>query len=73
MLYLASQTFDLCFPAFSKPDFCYEKLMICASQVQVLFLLTVYSFSIFGYKECDQSDFSIGHFVMSMHKVASCG
>ena len=38
--------------------------------MQVLFLLTVYSFSIFGYKECNQSDFSIGHLVMSVHKVA---
>ena len=34
--------------------------------------LTVYSFSIFGYKERYQSDFSIGHLVMSVCKVASC-
>ena len=42
------------------------------SQLQVLFLLTVYSFSIFGYKECNQSDFSIDYLVMSMGKPVSC-
>ena len=38
----------------------------------MLFLLTVCSFSIFGYKECNQFDFSIDHLVMSMCKVISC-
>ena len=41
------------------------------SQLQVLFMLTVYSFSIFGYKECNQSDSSIDHLVMPMFKVIS--
>ena len=36
------------------------------SQLLVLFLLTVYSFSIFGCKEYNQSDFSVDHLVMSM-------
>ena len=42
------------------------------SQVQVLFSLTVYSFSIFGTKEYHQSDFNIDHLVMSMCIVVSC-
>ena len=42
------------------------------SQLQVLFVLTVYSFSIFGYKECNQSDSGIDHLLMSMFKVISC-
>ena len=42
------------------------------SQLQVLFLLTIYSFSIFGYKECSWSDFSIDYLVMSMGKPVSC-
>ena len=42
------------------------------SQLQVLFMLTVYSFSIFGYKECNQSDSSIDHLVMPIFKVISC-
>ena len=37
----------------------------------VLFLLTVYSFPIFGYKEYNQSEFGIGHWVMSRCKVGS--
>ena len=37
-----------------------------------LALLTVYSFSIFSYKECDQFDFGIDHLVMSMCKFISC-
>ena len=37
-----------------------------------LVLLAVYSFSIFGYKECNQFDFDIDHLVMSMCKVISC-
>ena len=36
------------------------------------FLLTVYSFCIYNYKECNQSDFDIDHLVMSMCKVISC-
>ena len=35
------------------------------SQLLVLFLLTVQSFSLFGCKEYNQSDFGIGHLVMS--------
>ena len=30
----------------------------------------VHSFSIFGHKECNQSDFSIDHLVLSMCKVS---
>jgi len=30
------------------------------------------SFSIFGYKEYNQSDFGVGHLVMSMCRVFSC-
>ena len=41
-------------------------------QLQVLFLLTIYSFSIFGHKECSQFDFDTDHPVMSMCKVISC-
>ena len=36
------------------------------------FLVTDFSFSIFGYKECNQSEFGIDHLVMSMCKVVSC-
>ena len=43
------------------------------SQLPVLFLLTVWSFSIFGGKIYNQSDFSIDHLVMSMCRVISCG
>ena len=39
------------------------------SQLPVLFLLTVGSFSVFGCKEDNQSDFSIDHLVMSMCRV----
>ena len=42
------------------------------SQLPVLCLLTVYSFSIFGYKEYNQSDFGIDHLVTAMGKVISC-
>ena len=37
-----------------------------------LLLLAVYSFSIFGYKECNQYDFGIDHLLMSLCKVISC-
>ena len=36
-----------------------------------MFLLTVYSFSIFGCKEYNQSDFGVDHLVMSMCRVFS--
>ena len=36
------------------------------SQLLVLFLLTVESFSVFGCKEYNQSDVSVDHLVMSM-------
>ena len=39
------------------------------SQLLVLFLLTVWSFSIVGYKEYNQSDFGVDHLVMSMCRV----
>ena len=39
------------------------------SQLLVLSFLTVYSFSIFGCKEYNQSDFSVDHLVMSMYRV----
>ena len=42
------------------------------SQLPVLFLLTVQSFSIFGCKEYNQSDFGVDHLVMSMCRVFSC-
>ena len=42
------------------------------SQLPVLFLLTVQSFSIFGYKEYNQSDFGADHLEMSMCRVFSC-
>ena len=42
------------------------------SQVPILFLLTVENFSIFGYKEYNQSDFGIDHLVMSMYRVIIC-
>ena len=40
-------------------------------QLLVLFLLTVWSFSIFTCKEYNQSYFSIDHLVMSMYRVIS--
>jgi len=42
------------------------------SQLQVLFLLIVESFSIFISNEYKQSDFGIDHLVMSMCRVISC-
>ena len=42
------------------------------SQLQVLFLLTVESFSIFSCKEYNQSYFNIDHLVMSVCRVISC-
>ena len=41
-------------------------------QPLVLFLLTIYSVSIFGCKEYNQSDFGIDHLVMSTCRVVSC-
>ena len=62
------------FPAFFSLNwmFLWEADDLSHSQLQVLFLLTVYIFFIFGYKECNQFDFGIGHLVMSMCKVISC-
>ena len=42
------------------------------SQLLVLFLLTVQSFSIFGCKKYNQCDFGIDQLVMSMYRVFSC-
>ena len=42
------------------------------SQLPVLFLLTLQSFSIFDCKEHNQSDFDIDHLLMSMYSVISC-
>ena len=42
------------------------------SQLLVLVLLTIYSFSIFGCKEYNQSDFGVVHLVMSTCRVVSC-
>ena len=39
--------------------------MIWASQLPVLFLQTLWSFSNFGCKECNQSDFSVDHLMIS--------
>ena len=41
------------------------------SQLQVLLLLTVYSFSIFGYKECNQFDFGITEYVQIIQNLRS--
>ena len=41
-------------------------------QLLVLFLLTIYSISIFGCKKYNQSDFSIDHLVMSKCRVFPC-
>ena len=46
--------------------------MIWASQLPVLFLQTLWSFSNFGCKECNQSDFSVDHLMMSTCRVFSC-
>ena len=46
--------------------------MIVASQLQVLFLQIVYSFSIFGCKEYNQSNFCIDYLMISMCRVISC-
>ena len=42
------------------------------SLLLILFLLTVWSFSIFGCKEYNQSDFSVDHLVMSMCLLLCC-
>ena len=46
--------------------------MIWASQLPVLFSHTVWSFSTFGCKEYNQSDFSVDRLMMSMCRVFSC-
>ena len=45
---------------------------LCHSQLPVLFMLTVWKFSIFDCKEYNQSDFGIDHLVTSMCRVFSC-
>ena len=47
-------------------------MILAHSQLPVLFLLTVQSFSIFGCKEYNKSDFGIHHLVMSICRVVSC-
>ena len=46
--------------------------MIWATVSSWLFLLTVWSFSIFGCKEYNEPDFDVGHLVMSMCSIFSC-
>ena len=53
-----------------KSEFCNEEFM--TSQLLVLLLLTVQSFSFFGCKEYNKSDFGIDHLVTSMYIVYSC-
>ena len=56
-----------------KPKFCNKELMIWAIvSSRSSFFLTVYSFSIFSYKEYNQSDFGIDHFVMFMCIAICC-
>ena len=52
-------------------NFAIRSSWLSHSQLPVLFLLTIYSFSVFGFKEYNQSDFGIGHLVMSMCRVFS--
>ena len=40
-------------------NFAMRSWWLSHSQLQILFMLTVYSFSIFGYKECNRLDFGI--------------
>ena len=49
-----------------------DELSVIQFHHLVLFLLTVYSFSIFGCKDYNQSDFGVDHLVMSMYRVFSC-
>ena len=49
-----------------------KKFMISDSQLLVLFLLILQSFSIFSCKEFYQSGFGIDHLVMFMCRVVSC-
>ena len=56
-----------------KSEFGNKEFMIWAIvSSKSCFLLTVLSFSIFGCKEYNQSDFGIDHLVMSMCRVFSC-
>ena len=56
-----------------KSEFGNKELMIWAPfSSQSCFLLTVYSFSIFGCKDYNQSDFGVDYLVMSMCRVFSC-
>ena len=47
-------------------------IWVSLSLLQVLFLLTIQSFSIFSCQEHNQSDFNIDHLVMFMCRVFSC-
>ena len=58
---------------FSQPEFCYVNLMIRATVNSMsCFFLTIYRFSIFSYKDCNQFDFGIDHLVKTMCKTVSC-
>ena len=57
------------------PDFPHSEQILhhlSHSQLPVLFLLIVYSYSIFGCKEHNQSDFGVDHLVMFMCRVFFC-
>ena len=62
------------FPAFFSLslNFAMRSCDLSHSQLQVLFLLTVHSFSIFGYNEYNQLDFSIDYLVMSICRAVFC-
>ena len=63
-----------CFLQF-KCEFCKENSWSEPQSVpgHVKTTLTLWSFSIFGCKEYNQSDFGVDHLVMSMCRVFSCG
>ena len=63
-----------CFLQF-KREFCKENSWSEPQTVpgHVKTTLTLWSFSIFGCKEYNQSDFGVDHLVMSMCRVVSCG
>jgi len=55
-----------------KPEFCNKELMIWATVSPRSCFCWLYSFSIFGCKEYNQSDFGIDHLVMSKCRIISC-
>ena len=57
-----------------KPEFCYEKLAsdLSQSQLQVLYLLAIYNFSIFSYTQCNPFGFLLTILVTCMCKIVSC-